>query len=80
MGRNGLHRNGVANSLQPVIKKEFPMIDESTLRRMAKRKGYRIEKSDDGYRLINDRANVIMYHYKEVTLDEIAKFLTSSDE
>jgi hypothetical protein len=32
------------------------MIDESTLRRMAKRKGYRIEKSDDGYTLINDRA------------------------
>jgi hypothetical protein len=56
------------------------MTDEPTLHRMTKRKGYRIEKSADGYTLINNQTNTIMYHYKDVTLDEIAKFLTPSDE
>ena len=53
---------------------------ESTLRRIARREGFRIEENDDGYTLIDDRLNAIMYHYKDVTLDEIAKFLTPSDE
>jgi hypothetical protein len=56
------------------------MTDEPTLHRMTKRKGYRIEKSADGYTLINNQTNTIMYHYKDVTLQEIAKFLTPSDE
>jgi hypothetical protein len=76
MDWNGSHRNGVTYSF---IQTGGVML-ESTLRRIARREGFRIEENDDGYTLIDDRLNAIMYHYKDVTLDEIAKFLAPSDE
>ncbi len=55
------------------------MSNEARVRRVAKRNGYRVEKSDDRYTLIDDRLNAVMQHFKGVSLDEIAKFFATNE-
>lgn len=49
---------------------------EYTIRQIAKRKGYHLEKrGDESYRLINGRLNVTVYQLDAVPLETIALFL-----
>ena len=49
---------------------------EYSIRKLAKREGYRLEKkSDDSYRLINSRFNVVVYQLDGVPLEKVATFL-----
>ncbi len=49
---------------------------EYSIRQLAKREGYRLEKkSDDSYRLINARFNVVVYQLDGVPLEKVATFL-----
>jgi hypothetical protein len=49
---------------------------EYAIQQIARREGYRLEKAgDDGYRLINARLNIVVYHLDGVPLDAIASFL-----
>jgi hypothetical protein len=49
---------------------------EYTIRQIAKRKGYHLEKTgDESYRLINGRLNVAVYQLDAVPLEAIALFL-----
>jgi hypothetical protein len=53
---------------------------EYTIRQIAKREGYRLEKKgDDSYRLINARFNVVVYHLDGVPLERIATFLAQPE-
>jgi hypothetical protein len=56
------------------------MPGEYEIRHIAKREGYRLEKKgDDGYRLINARFNVIVYHLDGVPLEMIEAFLAQPE-
>jgi hypothetical protein len=49
---------------------------EYAIRKIAKREGFRLEKeSNDNYRLINARFNVVVHHLDGVSLEKIAVFL-----
>jgi hypothetical protein len=49
---------------------------EYTIRQLAKREGYRLEKKDDGsYGLVNARFNVGVYQHDGVPLEKIVEFL-----
>jgi hypothetical protein len=48
---------------------------EHAIRQLAKLEGYRLEKKDDSYRLINARFNVAVFQLDGVSLERIAAFL-----
>jgi hypothetical protein len=48
---------------------------EHAIRQLAKLEGYRLEKKDDSYRLINARFNVAVYLLDGVSLEKIVEFL-----
>ena len=49
---------------------------EYAILKIAKREGFRLEKkSDEGYRLVNARFNVVVYQLDGVPLEKIAAFL-----
>lgn len=53
---------------------------EYAVRQLAKTKGYRLEKkSDQTYRLINQRFNVVVYGLDGVSLEKVALFLDRTE-
>ena len=53
---------------------------EYAVQQLAKSKGYRLEKkSDQIYRLINQRFNVVVYGLDGVSLEKVASFLDRAE-
>jgi hypothetical protein len=53
---------------------------EYSIRQLAKRQGYRLERQGDSrYRLIHERLNVVVYHLDGVPLEAVASFLVQRE-
>ena len=53
---------------------------EYSIRQLAKREGYRLEKQgDSSYRLIHEKLNVIVYRLDGVPLEAVASFLVQRE-